>query len=72
MSYTVYKNGAEEHRIKIKDLRTISGLSQSAFGKKYGIPTRSIQNWENGVRECPQYVITLLARAVKEDFEEGR
>lgn len=49
-------------------LRKMTGLSQTAFGKKYGIPMRTIQNWENGVSEPPEYVVNLLRRAVQEDF----
>ena len=48
----------------IKEIRTITGLSQTAFGEKYHIPMRTIQNWEGGQRECPEYVRFLLARVV--------
>ena len=54
----------------IKEIRRYTGLSQSKFAKKYGIPNRSIENWEAGVRSCPDYLISLLARAVKEDFKQ--
>ena len=30
---------------------------------------RTIQNWEKGVRVPPTYVLKLLERAVKEDFD---
>lgn len=52
-----------------KELRTLTGLSQKKFGDLYGIPLRTIQNWENGVNEAPGYVLKLLERAVKEDFK---
>ena len=52
----------------IKELRTLTGLSQTAFGEKYDIPMRTIQNWEKGVRVPPSYVLKLLERVVKEDF----
>lgn len=51
----------------IKEIRDITGLSQTAFGKKYGIGLRTIQHWEEGTRKCPSYVENLLERAVKED-----
>ena len=52
----------------IKEIRSISGLTQQAFSEKYGIPKRSIENWEGGKRNPPEYVIKLLERIVKEDF----
>lgn len=54
----------------IKELRASTGLSQQAFADKYGIPKKTIQNWESQGkehRECPDYVKKLLERAVKTD-----
>lgn len=61
------QNAAE----RIRNLRKLTGLSQTAFGKKYGIPMRTIQNWETGVNEAPGYVISLLERVVREDYPEN-
>lgn len=52
----------------IKEIREYSGLSQAKFSEKYGIPKRSLENWESGSRKCPDYVISLLERAVKSDM----
>lgn len=52
----------------VKEIRTSTGLSQTKFGEKYGIPMRTIQDWEAGIRKPPEYVVTLLERVVKEDF----
>ena len=53
-------------------IRALTGLSQAAFAKKYNIPKRSIESWEStsdtSGREAPEYVLDLLERAVKEDF----
>ena len=54
--------------MEIKELRKLTGLSQTAFGEKYDIPMRTIQNWEKGVRVPPTYVLKLLERVVKEDY----
>lgn len=56
--------------MEVKELRMLSGLSQQAFSEKYGIPKRSIENWESGKRTPPEYVISLLERAVKEDIKK--
>lgn len=58
----------------IKEIRTLSGLSQQKLADKYGIPYRSIQNWEApndspSHRDCPEYLLKLLERAVREDFD---
>lgn len=54
----------------VKKIRAISGLSQKAFGKKYGIPARTIENWESGEREMPDYVLDLLEKVVWEDRDQ--
>lgn len=54
----------------IKEMRTLLGLSQTAFGEKYQIPMRTIQDWEAGKRTPPIYVILLLERAVLEDAKK--
>lgn len=53
----------------IKEIRALTGLSQTKFGNQYGIPMRTIQDWEAGARKPPEYVVKLLERVVKEDFE---
>ena len=49
-------------------IRNRTGLSQAKFAKQYGIPLRTVENGESGVREPPEYVLRLLERAVNEDF----
>lgn len=56
----------------IKELRAITGLSQRAFGEKYHIPTRTIENWEGGTRKPSETILYLLERAVKEDYKMTR
>lgn len=46
----------------LKVLRNLTGLSQKAFGKKYGIPVRTIKSWEAGDLKIPDYVLGLLKR----------
>ena len=50
--------------LTIRDIRAKTGLSQAAFGERYCIPRRTVENWESGTRSCPPYVRLLLARAV--------
>lgn len=54
----------------IKEMRELLGLSQQKFGDKYGIPRRTIQDWEYGKMIPPDYVLQLLERCVREDAEK--
>lgn len=56
--------------MNVKEMRTLLGLTQTAFGEKYQIPMRTIQDWEAGKRTPPIYVILLLERAVLEDAKK--
>ena len=52
----------------IKALRHRTGLTQTEFGQRLGgIPLRTIQNWENGERVCPPYVLELIRFRVEHD-----
>lgn len=51
----------------VKGLRMLAGLTQEAFSARYGIPKRTIEEWEGERRKAPPYVIELLKRAVFED-----
>lgn len=53
----------------IKEIRALTGLSQSKFAEKYDLPVKTLQNWEIGRREPPAYLLKLLERVVKEDYE---
>lgn len=56
----------------ITEIRAISGLNRTKFAEKYGIPYRTIQDWEAGKSKPPAYVLPLLERCVREDFKEER
>lgn len=47
-----------------KAIRKQTGLSQQAFGDAYGIPRRSIQNWESDCSSAPLYVTMMIGFAV--------
>lgn len=46
--------------MNFKELREGSGLSRTEFAKHFEIPYRTVQNWELGLRECPEYLLKLL------------
>lgn len=51
----------------IKELRTISGMTQQAFSDYLQIPKRSIENWEGNKSEPPQYLISLIEYKLKNE-----
>ena len=56
----------------ILSIRRRTGLSQAAFGRRFGIPRRTIQDWEAGRMTCPAYVAELLAFAAQTDYHTPR
>lgn len=50
----------------IKELRAITGLSQSKFALKYHINLTNLHNWEQGVYKTPETVLYLLERLITE------
>ena len=51
----------------IKEIRLSTGLSQKKFGDLLNIPMRTLQDWELGARQCPEYVVELIDYRVKHD-----
>ena len=52
-----------------KNIRTGTNLSQSAFAIKYGIPVRTLQEWEQGRSTPPEYVLNLLKKSTYLDYD---
>ena len=51
----------------IKEIRLSTGLSQGKFAEMLNIPRRTLQDWEQGLRNCPEYVAELIAYRVAND-----
>lgn len=52
-----------------KELRERSGMSMTEFAAFFGIPYRTIQDWEYGNRKCNEYIVDLMEYKLK---HEGR
>jgi len=68
-----YYKCSMDNKMTIKEIRSLTGLSQDDFGKRYKIPLSTIKKWESNplnknYRECPIYVNELLKKAVSNDF----
>lgn len=63
------------HDFNFKKVRAVSGMTQSEFSIEYGIPRRTVEDWE-GSHSQLKYVLELLAADVlsakiKEVMEEN-
>ena len=47
--------------LSMREMVACTGLSQTAFAKRAGIPLRTVQDWCGEKRACPAYVRFLLA-----------
>lgn len=56
-----------DKRKAITDLRKETGMSRKEFCEYFEIPYRTMQSWELGERELPDYLLRLLAYRVKLD-----
>ena len=54
-----------EMRDKIKELRESTGMNRKEFCEYFGIPYRTVTEWERGTRKMPDYVFRLLAYRIK-------
>lgn len=51
----------------VKKARKATGLSQSAFARHLEIPIRTLQQWEQGRRNLPDYVLKLILFKLETD-----
>lgn len=51
----------------IKEMRQQTGLSQSQFAEKFGIPVRTIQKWEIGASKPKPYLLHMMQEMLKQD-----
>ena len=49
------------------EIITNHGIKNSEISVRFGIPMRTLQNWANGDRQPPEYVLRLLEQALKKE-----
>ena len=49
----------------IKELRSVTNLSQSQFASMFKIPVNTLQRWEINYRKPPEYVPYLIEEVLK-------
>lgn len=53
--------------IRFRDVRKLSSLSQTKFSEKYGIPKRTIEDWDAQKRAAPPYLLEFILLDVLEE-----
>ena len=48
----------------IKEARKAVGLTQQGLSNWLNIPRRTIEDWERGVRQCPEWCEKLLVEKI--------
>ena len=54
---------------EIKRLRKGAGMTQKMFSDFFGIPVRTLQDWENERRTPPDYLVRLLPYKLKLEWD---
>jgi len=49
-----------EHTHKLIEIRNKTGMNRREFAEYFGIPYRTIQDWELGNRQMPDYLFRLM------------
>ena len=68
------KDADRERRLiayQFKAIREQAGMNRKDFSDWLGIPYRTMQEWELGRRQAPDYVLRLIAYKVKMEKERG-
>lgn len=67
----------ETTNMTIQEIRLQTGLTRKEFCVKYGLPIRTMEDWEAGRRNPPEYIPRMLAYYVgiektKDFIERGK
>lgn len=57
--------------VTFKELREWSGMTRVQFAEHFEIPYRTVQNWELGLRECPDYLLKLIQFKLDNEKKAG-
>lgn len=56
----------------VKEIREkILGISRAEYSRRYGIPVRTLEDWDAGIRKPPKWVVNLLERVAREDMSQN-
>ena len=46
--------------MQIKALREAARMTRKQFAEYFGIPKRTVENWDSGTSSCPDYLRSLI------------
>lgn len=50
-----------------KTIREQAGMTIAEIGRYFNIPYRTVQNWDNGMRKCLDYLLDLMEYKLKNE-----
>ena len=63
--FTEKKEQLEKQIDNLKKMREELGMNRTEFSQYIGIPLRTLEEWEAGRRQMPEYVLRLLTYYTK-------
>ena len=57
---------------KIRELRARTGMNRKEFCEYFGIPARTVSEWERDGRHAPDYLVRLLEYYIRMEFREEK
>lgn len=54
--------------IQLKEIRKATGKTQRSFAEFVGVPLRTLEDWERGLRIPPEYVKKLIVYYVEKEL----
>ena len=56
--------------MEFKEIREQSGMNLKQFSEYFNIPYRTVQNWDLGLRQCPDYVLDLISYKLNNEMKK--
>lgn len=50
---------------RVRELRESTGMNRKEFSDYFGIPYRTVTEWERGNRRMPEYVLRMMEYQVR-------
>ena len=54
-----------ETKDQVRELRNSTGMNRKEFCEYFGIPNRTVTEWQRGTRKLPDNVLRMMAYQVK-------
>ena len=53
--------------MSIKEIRLSTGMNRKQFSEHFGIPYRTVEDWENEKSKCAVYLLELMTYKLKKE-----